>query len=143
VNHATENKQPIGILCVDDNPRVAKALRAKLSHLAGFAWRGWVPNADTLVEQFGDDTHVVLLDIDMPGRDPLDALADLMSRRPDVRAIIFSGHVRKDLIAAAIDSGAWGYVSKNDGEDALISALRAVAAGEFALSPEVHTSWRA
>ena len=44
----------------------------------------------------------------------------------------------------AIDSGAWGYVSKNDGEDALIDAVRRVIAGEFVLSPEareMYASW--
>lgn len=140
---ATPENEPIGILCVDDNPRVANALRAKLSQLEGFEWRGWVPSADSLLEQAEQEkAQVILLDLDMPGRDPLQALAELTARCPQIKTIIFSGHVRKELIACAIDSGAWGYVSKNDGEEALISALRSVTSGEFAMSPEVRTSWR-
>jgi DNA-binding NarL/FixJ family response regulator len=51
---------------------------------------------------------------------------------------VFTGHVRRDLIDRALDNGAWGYVSKNDGEEELVASLRKVAAGEFALGPEAR-----
>lgn len=140
---ALGQEKRVGVLCVEDNPRVASALRTKLSQLAEFEWLGWLPTADTLADRADNDNpSIILLDLDMPGRNPLEALAELSTRAPGVRVIIFSGHVRKDLIASAIDSGAWGYVSKNDGEEALLSALRSVVAGELAMSPEVQTTWR-
>lgn len=130
---------PISVLCVDDNGHVADALRLKFGAAGGFQWRGWLPDADQLVSTaLRDAPSVVLLDIDMPGSDPFDALSDLAARCPKCRVIIFSGHVRRELIDRALDAGAWGYVSKNDGEDALLSAVRLVAAGELALSPEVR-----
>jgi DNA-binding NarL/FixJ family response regulator len=53
-----------------------------------------------------------------------------------VRTIMFSGYVHSDYIERAIESGAWGYVSKNEGIDDLLSAIQQVAKGEFALSRE-------
>jgi DNA-binding NarL/FixJ family response regulator len=58
---------------------------------------------------------------------------------PEARAVMFSGHVRIDLIERAFAAGAWGYVSKIDGETALINAVRAVRNGEIALSAEARS----
>ena len=129
----------IRVLCVDDNEHLADALRVKFGAVGGFDWQGWLPDAGGLVGKvLRDCPSVVLLDIDMPGVDPFDALAELATRCPECRVIVFSGHVRRELIDRALDSGAWGYVSKNDGEEALLEAVRMVAAGELALSPEVR-----
>ena len=132
----------ISILCVDDNPRVAAALRMKLQRVGGFAWVGWLPTADDLVARAtAECPDVVLLDLDMPGLDPLEALAAMVDTCPDTRVVVYSGYIRRDLIERVIDTGAWGYVSKNDGEQALIDVVRRVAADGFALSPEVHSIW--
>lgn len=129
----------LGVLCVDDNAEVAEALRIILGRAGGFAWLGWLPRADALVETAAQKCpRLVVLDLDMPGKDPFAALADLVDRCPDARVVVFSGHVRRDLVHRAIDAGAWGYVSKNDGEDQLLSALEGVASGELALSPEAR-----
>lgn len=133
--------EAIGILCVDDNPHVADALKIKLARAGGFEWKGWLADADTLVD-FAQQhcPTLVIIDIDMPGRDPFEALAELVERCPESRAVMFSGHVRMELIAKAVEAGAWGYASKNDGEGELVAVLRRVVAGEFALSPEVQAT---
>jgi DNA-binding NarL/FixJ family response regulator len=61
---------------------------------------------------------------------------------PNMRVVILSGHVRRELIDRAIESGAWGYVSKHDGADAVVAAIRSVARGEFTLGPEVQAEYR-
>jgi DNA-binding NarL/FixJ family response regulator len=129
----------IGVLCVDDNEHVAVALRLKFMAAGEFQWRGWLPSAAGLVAAAEREApRVVLLDIDMPGPDPFEALAQIADRCPETRVVVFSGHVRRDLIDRALETGAWGYVSKNDGEDALLDAVRRVVAGELGLSPEVR-----
>jgi DNA-binding NarL/FixJ family response regulator len=134
--------QAVSVLCVDDNEQVAAAIRIKLRRTPGFLWSGWLATADTLVDSVRrarPDT--VVLDIDLPGRSPFEALEELAGSCPGVRVVMFSGHVSHDLIERAMDAGAWGYVSKNDGEDALILALREVMAGEIALSREVTAAY--
>jgi len=134
--------QPISVLCVDDNQHVAEALDITLTRSGRFKWKGWLPTADELVTvAVRDAPGIVLLDIDMPGRDPFEASADLLDKCPESRVVFFTGHVRKDLIDRAVESGAWGYASKNDGDQALIEVLERVGAGEFAFSPSVRGTY--
>jgi two-component system response regulator DesR len=124
------------VLCVDDNPLVVDALSLKLKLLGGFEWLEPVSDAQALAaEVMRQRPDIVLLDLDMPGRDPIDALAELGSRCPATRVVIFSGHTRPDLIERAVDAGAWGFVSKHAGVETIVNALRRVAAGEFLLGP--------
>jgi len=134
--------QTVRVLCVDDNPRVAEALRTRCSAWSGLEWGGWAANADDLVDRVKrESATIVFLDLDMPGRDALEALAELTVECDDARVIVFTAHVRRDLIDAAIDAGAWGYVSKGDGDLALFEAIEQVSRGEFALSRQVEMVW--
>lgn len=134
--------EPMTVLCVDDNPHVAEALRVKLARSLDMRWQGWLSSADALVVTAERQCPtIVLLDVDMPGKDPFVALGELVERCPAVKVVVFSGHVRQELIDRALEAGAWGYVSKNDGEDELLRVIRAVADGEVALSPEVRSTY--
>jgi len=132
-------EEQISVLAVDDNEQVLQAVRLKLGLAGGFEWRGSLSSADALPEKVAElRPNVILLDIDMPGRDPFDALAASSEQSPDSRVLVFSGHVTKQLVDKAIEAGSWGYVSKSDGENSLIAAIKAVAAGSFVLSDEVR-----
>jgi len=128
----------IRVLCVDDNPLVADAIAMRLALVGGFEWLGHQNSADELsdvVERLHPD--VILMDLDMPGKDPFDAIESLSSTQPDVRVLVLSGHVRTELLDRAVEAGAWGYLSKNDDAQSLVSAIRQVDAGEFVLGPAV------
>lgn len=134
--------QSVGVLCVDDNDHVADAIRVWLGSHPGFQWRGRLPTADDLLTTAQRERpDLVLLDLDMPGRDPFDAVAELATRQPEVRVVVFSGHVRGDLIERALAAGVWGYVSKNDGERELFKALERVRQQEVAFSPEAQAMY--
>jgi len=125
------------VLCVDDNPLVLEALGLKLSLLTGFHWLTPLSSADELVAEVRRQMpDVVLLDIDMPGRDPLEALAELTLNEPLTRVLMFSGLSRGDLVERAIDAGAWGFLSKHADLEAIVSAIHLVASGQFFLSEE-------
>lgn len=137
----TAQAQKYTVLCVDDNPHVAEALRVRLDRNGSFEWLGWLPDATTLTDRVQRDSPaLVLLDLDMPNRDPFEALAEVTAEHPETKVVVFSGHVRRQFIDRAIEAGAWGYVSKNEGEDVLLNALEKVLGGEFTLSPEVRTA---
>lgn len=133
----------IRIFYVDDNNHVAEALRIKLTRDGLFEWGGWISSADTLVQAAAEARpSVVVVDLDMPGLSPFDAIQALSVSQPEVRVVIFSGHVHADFIEQALNAGVWGYASKNDGEEELVKILRAVAAGHVSLSPEAHSAFR-
>jgi two-component system invasion response regulator UvrY len=132
----------IKVVCVDDNPAVTSALESLLSRERGFEWKGALASADQLIAHcVNDQPDLMLLDMDMPGRNPLDAMVEMVAACPGTRGIMFSGYVGRELIERSLNAGAWGYVSKNDGQDELLKALRKVAAGEVGLSPEAQTAY--
>lgn len=129
----------IKVLCVDDNKLVGGAIRAKLERAGGFEWIGQLPTAEHLVDEaVRSSPDVVLLDIDMPGRDPFSALKELSVRCPGVRALMLSGHVSRALVDRAIEAGAWGYFSKDDDIESMLTTIHDVARGQFALGPDVR-----
>lgn len=136
-----QEKPTISVLCVDDNRFVAEAVAAKLRLAGGFRWAGSLDSAEHLVETaVRCAPDIILLDVDMPGTDPFEAMRELSRRGSAARVIIFSGYLHPDLLDRAIRIGAWGYITKSDGEEALLAGIHRVAAGEFALSPEVQAS---
>jgi len=133
---------PITVACVDDNENVGEALEILIRDQNDIEWMGWLPNPADL-PSFVDQHKptILLLDLDIPGYDSLAAAAALADNAPDTRIIVLSGHVREELVDEALAAGTWGYVSKNDGEQLLLDAIRRVAAGEFVLSPEARATF--
>src|SRR5438552_18978662 len=131
-------EKPIRVLCVDDNPELVDGLQIKLALEHDIECVGHAHTADQLVEDVREaQPDIVLLDIDMPGRESLEVLGELTAACPEARVIILSGYVREDFINRALDSGAWGYVAKSEEPDVIVSAIRSVARGEFSFGLEV------
>ena len=127
------------VLCVDDHAFLAEGLRSRLDLEPDLEFAGWVSTATNLPREVVDRTaHIVLLDIEMPGPDPFEAIRDLNRRDPDVRTIILSAFVRDRYFEAAVEAGAWGYLSKGDDPEEIVKGIRKVSDGQFALSPEVE-----
>lgn len=133
--------RPVRVLCCDDNAEVAEALRLKFARVGGIEWSGWLASADELFTKVRSTCpDIVILDFDMPGKPPFEALEELGEQCPDARVIVFSGYVQIELIDRALDAGAWGYVAKNDGEDALVKAIHDVMADALGFSAEVRSA---
>jgi DNA-binding NarL/FixJ family response regulator len=131
---------PVRILCVDDNREILWALGAHFAHTKGFEVVGTLSSATGLLAAVKKTKpDILVLDLDMPGKSPLGALREVNRSGVPTRTVVFSGHLRSELVAQAMDAGAWGYVSKNDGEVSLVAAIRAIMAGEIAWSPEVQS----
>lgn len=138
----SDERERLSVLCVDDNADVIEALRLLFEGEGGCEWAGALFSADELVEVARDRRpDIVLLDLDMSGRDPLEVVGELAVACPRVRVVILSNHVRRDLVNRAITAGAWGYVAKADGERAIVDAVRRAAQGEFVMSPEVRSCY--
>lgn len=129
---------PIRVLCVDDHAFVVEGLHARLKMGRDLEFVGHLPNADNLVAKVKETrANVVLLDIEMPGTDPFEAVQDLSRQHPDARVIILTAYVRDHYVDAAVSAGAWGYLSKGDVPESILDAVRKVARGEFAFGPSV------
>ncbi len=78
---------------------------------------------------------VVLLDIAMPGMDGLNVLQNLRRNWPDLPVLMLSTYPEKQYAVRCIQAGASGYLNKSTDTDALVAALRRVAAGGMHVSP--------
>ncbi len=132
------------VLCVDDHAFLVEGLKARFDLEPDIEMIGRLPSADTLVvEAKRLKPDVVLLDIEMPGMDPFEAVEDLKSQAPDVRVIVLSAYVRDHYVSAAVKAGVWGYFSKSDDPDEIVAGIRRVDRGEMAFGPKVQERTKA
>jgi len=134
----TLTRPPIRVFCVDDHAFLIEGLQTRLGMARDMEFVGRLSNAEDLVSEVKRTRpDIVLLDIEMPGPDPFEAMEDLRRQCPNVRTIILSAYVRDHYIDSAVNAGAWGYLCKDDEPDAIIHAIRDVAGGAFVFGPNV------
>jgi DNA-binding NarL/FixJ family response regulator len=127
------------VLCVDDHAFLVEGLKARFDLEPDIEMIGRLPSADDLVvEAKRLRPDVVLLDIEMPGMDPFEAVEDLKSQLPDVRVIVLSAYVRDHYVSTAVKAGVWGYFSKSDDPNEIVAGIRKVDRGEMAFGPKVQ-----
>lgn len=83
------------------------------------------------------ETHVLLLDINLPDRSGLDVLTLVRARFPQVHVIMLSMYAAPQYAISALRNGAKGYVAKDMEASDLIAAIRNVNRGRKFVSPAV------
>lgn len=84
--------------------------------------------------------QVLLMDVGLPGRSGLDALADVVALAPDCRVVILTVFEDEKKISAAIAAGACGYLLKTARPDDIVAAIHEAAGGGSPMSPAVAAS---
>ena len=79
---------------------------------------------------------VVVMDLSMPGMGGLEAVRRLLAQDPKARILALSAHEDTAHPRRVLRAGALGYLAKRSAPEALITAVRAVAAGERYVDPE-------
>jgi DNA-binding NarL/FixJ family response regulator len=80
---------------------------------------------------------VVILDHRMPDGDGVAAIASLRDLRPSAGIVVLTASSADHVLLAAIEAGASGFLSKTRSLDEVTAAVRAAAAGESVISPEL------
>jgi DNA-binding NarL/FixJ family response regulator len=134
---AEQASQPLRVVVADDHPfyrrELARSLRASGIDVAAEAPNGEI--AIRAVEETAPD--VVIMDLNMPGMSGLEATRLLMERDPGRRVLVLSVSADDADVTDAILAGAVGYVLKDRQVPELIEAIRAAAAGEARISPQL------
>lgn len=128
----------IRVVLVDDHALVRQGFRRILEDDPEIVVVGEASNgleAIALVKKA--DPDVVVMDMAMPEMNGLHATMELLKQRPGTRVLVLSMYSDEQYVRNALDSGAKGYILKNAIENDLTRAVKAVAAGEQYLSPDL------
>jgi two-component system invasion response regulator UvrY len=127
INTATK----IRVMIVDDSRDITSILVQCVDGEVDMMSVGTLRSADELVKQVDERRpDVVLLDMTMPGKDPLAALRELTQSSASeqaVRVILFSGSDEHEVHDAATQAGACGFLSKQAEVPVILNAIRAAA----------------
>ena len=128
----------IRILIADDHPVVRDGLAAMLGTQPDFEVVAVAANGRETVRLAAElRPDVVLLDLEMPELDGVEALARLRAASPAVRALVFTAFDTDERILSAVRAGAQGYLLKGAPRDELFRAIRVVSQGGSLLQPVV------
>lgn len=128
----------IRVLIVDDHPIVREGLVVVLEDQTDFNIPGTAASAEEAIELAGRvQPDVVLLDLELPGMDGVEAIPRLIAAAPDARIIVFTAYDTDEHVLGAIKAGAKGYLLKGAAAEEIASAIRAVHAGGSHLTPRV------
>lgn len=128
----------IRVLIVDDHPVVREGLRAVLEDTKEMQVVGEVGSAEealSSVERALPD--IVLLDLELPGMNGVDAIPRFADAASHPRVIILTAYDTEERVLAALKAGAVGYVLKGAPAGEIAQAIRAVAGGGSYLTPRV------
>jgi DNA-binding NarL/FixJ family response regulator len=129
---------PIRILVADDHPIVRDGLIAIIGTQPDFEVVGKASTGLEAVqgaERLKPD--VLLLDLEMPEMDGVEALRRLRELNCPVRAIVFTAFDTDERIVGAVQAGAQGYLLKGAPREEIFTAIRVVHAGGSLLQPVV------
>jgi DNA-binding NarL/FixJ family response regulator len=117
------------ILLVDDHPLLRGGMRFLLGSLDTEFEMDEASNCSQALERVaGRSYDLVLLDLNMPGLNGLDALAAMRDAAPGTPLVVLSAESDPGVIRAAIEGGAMGFIPKSSTSEVLIQALRLVLA---------------
>jgi len=129
--------RPLRVALAEDHPRLAESLAEKLRLFPGrVEFLFHAPNGRALLERLAEHAgvDVVLMDIEMPVLDGIQATAEVAARHPHVKVLMLTVFDDERRIAQAIQAGAAGYLLKDETPERLMESIEAVARGEGALS---------
>ncbi len=106
---------PVTVLIVDDQDPFRNVARAVVNATPGFEVASDAASGEEAVSKAGAGRpDVVLMDINLPGINGIEATRQIIQARPSTVVILMSTYAKADLPANALDCGAVSYVHKED-----------------------------
>lgn len=128
----------LSVLIVDDHPLLREGVAAVLQAEPDIEVIGQAEDGRDAVEQFQRlRPDVVLMDLQMPGMDGVEAIGAIRSIAPDARIIVLTTYAGDVRALSALRAGASGYLLKSSLRRELIDTVRAVIGGQRYLHPAV------
>jgi len=130
---------PIRVLIADDQKVVRDGLAMMLGLLDGIDVIGTaVDGADAVRQATVQRPDVVLMDLNMPTVDGVEATRQLVAAGSPSRVVVLTTYADDESVFRALQAGARGYLTKDAGADEIRAAVATVAAGDAQLDPSVQ-----
>jgi two-component system NarL family response regulator len=128
----------VRIALADDHRMFRDALRAMLEADAQVAVVAEAESGGELLDAVArQEVDIACVDIAMPDMNGVEATRRLRELRPDIKVVGLSAYSDRHFVLELLDAGASAYVTKSEGGDELLRAIRTVQSGRTYLSPEV------
>ena len=124
----------MNVLVVDDHAMFGDAIRVLLEGQTDIETVTVVSSGEDAVASLDiEEPDVVLMDVNLPGMDGIEAARQVLARCPSANVVVISSLHDPALIARAVEAGATGFIAKTRAADELIGVIRAAAEGEIVL----------
>lgn len=121
----------IRVILVDDHPVIRNGVKNLLASAMDIEVIGEAGSGEEgikLVNQLNPD--VLMLDMELPGKNGVEITEALKAAGSPVHILVFSGHEDREFIQGVLNSGASGYLTKDEPIQVVIEAIRGVAKGQ-------------
>lgn len=118
------------VLLVDDHAMMLDGLRAMLNAKPGISVTGTAPDGETCLRMCAQAApDIVVMDVEMPGMNGVEAVRLLKARHPRVRVVALSMHRERQFVVEMLRAGASAYVLKDCAFSELTEAIATVREG--------------
>jgi DNA-binding NarL/FixJ family response regulator len=129
----------IRVLIADDQKIVREGLVSLIGLLPGIVVVGAATDGEDAVRLALElEPDVVLMDLNMPRGNGVEATERLRRLRPSVRVVVLTTYSDDAWVFSALQAGALGFLTKDAGADEILRAITDVAAGHAQLDPSVQ-----
>lgn len=128
-------------MIVEDQAMVRGALAALLALERDLEIVAECADAESAIDNLGiSNPDIVLMDVDLPGMNGIEAVAHITAQSPSIKCIILTTFGRPGYLRSALDAGAVGFLVKDAPASELAAAIRNVQAGGRAIDPDLATT---
>lgn len=128
----------VRLVIADDHPVLRQGLRLVLEADPHISVVGEAGDGEAVLDQIAAQRpDVAVIDIDMPRRDGFGVVRELERRRLATAVIFLTLHAGEELFLEAMDLGVRGYILKESALTAIVDGVKAVAAGEYYVTPSL------
>ena len=133
-----QNQAEARVVIIEDDQTIREGYTYLINNTSPYQVVSTYPSFDAARQKISKDhPDVIILDIQMPGTNGIDALPVLKKLLPKVYIIMLTVHETEKIILEALANGASGYFTKNTPSSKIIEAIKEVLQGGGPMSPNV------
>ncbi len=126
------------ILIADDHCAIRNGVKLILLNELEDVEFGEAVNASEVLKKMNEKTwDLIILDMDMPGRNGLEVLKQMKAEKCAIPVLMFSMHQEAQFALRALKGGAKGYLCKDSAEEELVKAMQIIFSGKKYITPSV------